>query len=78
MYCLASIQFSATTNVFLQPEAVPPISELGPDALLEPLQIDELVDALSKKNTAIKALLLDQVDFCLPFFFLNLGLLPAC
>ncbi|KAF5466792.1 hypothetical protein F2P56_016688 [Juglans regia] len=42
------------------PAAVPPISELGPDALLEPMTIDEFIDSLSKKKTAIKALLLDQ------------------
>lgn len=44
-----------------QPAAVPPISELGPDALFEPMEINEFVDALSKKKIAIKALLLDQV-----------------
>ncbi|XP_042951221.1 formamidopyrimidine-DNA glycosylase isoform X2 [Carya illinoinensis] len=42
------------------PAAVPPISELGPDALLEPMTIDEFIDSLSKKKIAIKALLLDQ------------------
>lgn len=45
----------------IQPAAVPPISELGPDALLEPMTIDEFMDSLSKKKIAIKALLLDQV-----------------
>uniref|UniRef100_J3MS08 DNA-(apurinic or apyrimidinic site) lyase n=1 Tax=Oryza brachyantha TaxID=4533 RepID=J3MS08_ORYBR len=42
------------------PEAVPPISELGPDALFEPLQLNDYVQSLSRKNTPIKALLLDQ------------------
>nr|XP_019708128.1 formamidopyrimidine-DNA glycosylase isoform X3 [Elaeis guineensis] len=42
------------------PESVPPISELGPDALNEPMQINEFMDSLSKKKIAIKALLLDQ------------------
>ncbi|XP_020086796.1 formamidopyrimidine-DNA glycosylase-like [Ananas comosus] len=42
------------------PESVPPISELGPDALFEPMQVNEFVDSLSKKKIAIKALLLDQ------------------
>ncbi|KAK1272309.1 Formamidopyrimidine-DNA glycosylase [Acorus gramineus] len=43
------------------PVSVPPVSELGPDALLEPMQLDEFVDSLSKKKIAIKSLLLDQV-----------------
>ncbi|KAK8940120.1 Formamidopyrimidine-DNA glycosylase [Platanthera guangdongensis] len=50
----------AKVRLLKDPEAVPPISELGPDALLEPLQIDEFAEALRKKKTAIKALLLDQ------------------
>ncbi|BBG99132.1 MUTM homolog-1 [Prunus dulcis] len=37
-----------------------PISELGPDALLEPMTGDELFESLSKKKIAIKTLLLDQ------------------
>lgn len=45
----------------MQPISAPPISELGPDALFEPMKIDEFVDALRKKKIAIKALLLDQV-----------------
>ncbi|XP_020579416.1 formamidopyrimidine-DNA glycosylase isoform X2 [Phalaenopsis equestris] len=50
----------ARVRLLQDPETVPPISELGPDAMLEPLQIDELVEALSRRKTAIKALLLDQ------------------
>ncbi|KAK8913589.1 Formamidopyrimidine-DNA glycosylase [Platanthera zijinensis] len=50
----------AKVRLLKDPEAVPPISELGPDALLEPLQIDEFAEVLRKKKTAIKALLLDQ------------------
>ncbi|KAK4735732.1 hypothetical protein R3W88_009993 [Solanum pinnatisectum] len=42
------------------PVSVPPISELGPDALLEPMTVDEFYKALSKKKIGIKALLLDQ------------------
>ncbi|MCD9560564.1 Formamidopyrimidine-DNA glycosylase [Datura stramonium] len=42
------------------PVSVPPISELGPDALLEPMTVDEFCKALSKKKIGIKALLLDQ------------------
>lgn len=38
-----------------------PISELGPDALFEPMTIDEFIAALRKKKVGIKALLLDQV-----------------
>ena len=45
----------------MQPTSVPPISELGPDALLEPMKIDEFMNTLRKKNISIKALLLDQV-----------------
>lgn len=41
---------------------MPPISELGPDALLEPMTVDEFTASLSKKKIAIKALLLDQVS----------------
>ncbi|VAH24554.1 unnamed protein product [Triticum turgidum subsp. durum] len=42
------------------PEAVPPISELGPDALCEPMQLDDFVQSFGRKNAPIKALLLDQ------------------
>lgn len=42
------------------PVSVPPISELGPDALWEPMTVDEFYKALSKKKIGIKALLLDQ------------------
>lgn len=45
----------------LQPAVVPPISELGPDALLQPMAVDEFYGKLQKKNIGIKALLLDQV-----------------
>lgn len=45
----------------VQPASVPPISELGPDALLEIKTADEFIESLSKKKTVIKALLLDQV-----------------
>ncbi|KAF2301375.1 hypothetical protein GH714_023383 [Hevea brasiliensis] len=43
-----------------EPTSVPPISELGPDALLEPMKVDEFNESLHKKKIAIKALLLDQ------------------
>ncbi|KAF9587336.1 hypothetical protein IFM89_001326 [Coptis chinensis] len=68
---------SKYSKLFLQPASVPPISELGPDALLEPMTIDVLVQSLSKKKVAIKTLLLDQVvdalhtDSC---FMINLKL----
>ncbi|XP_070053751.1 formamidopyrimidine-DNA glycosylase isoform X3 [Nicotiana tomentosiformis] len=42
------------------PVSVPPISELGPDALLEPMTVDEFYKAFSKKKIGVKALLLDQ------------------
>lgn len=44
---------------------MPPISELGPDALLKPMTVDEFVVSLSKKKIAIKTLLLDQVSIAL-------------
>ncbi|XXG52143.1 hypothetical protein AAC387_Pa03g0530 [Persea americana] len=50
----------AKVRLLDNPELVPPISELGPDALFEPKQEDEFVDSLTKKKIAIKALLLDQ------------------
>ncbi|KAI3763282.1 hypothetical protein L1987_53736 [Smallanthus sonchifolius] len=50
----------AKVRLLKSPATVPPISELGPDALLEPMPEDELFKALSKKKIAIKSLLLDQ------------------
>ncbi|CAL9170249.1 unnamed protein product [Musa hybrid cultivar] len=50
----------ARVRLLEDPESVPPISELGPDALLELMQVGDFVESLSKKKTAIKALLLDQ------------------
>jgi hypothetical protein len=41
---------------------VSPISELGPDALLEPMTVDEFAESLAKKKITIKPLLLDQVQ----------------
>ncbi|THG19656.1 hypothetical protein TEA_024669 [Camellia sinensis var. sinensis] len=58
----------AKVRLLENPASVPPISELGPDALLEPMTIDELINSLSKKKIGIKALLLDQVEAAfLPF-----------
>ncbi|XP_075667062.1 formamidopyrimidine-DNA glycosylase isoform X2 [Castanea sativa] len=50
----------AKVRLLKDPAAVSPISELGPDALLEPMTVDEFTESLSKKKIAIKALLLDQ------------------
>ncbi|KAK8664124.1 hypothetical protein V6N13_083924 [Hibiscus sabdariffa] len=50
----------ARVRLLKDPTAVPPISELGPDALFEPMTVDEFTESLSKKKIAIKALLLDQ------------------
>ncbi|KQK16773.1 formamidopyrimidine-DNA glycosylase [Brachypodium distachyon] len=50
----------ARVRLFDDPETVPPISELGPDALFEPMSVDNFVDSLSRKKIGIKALLLDQ------------------
>ncbi|GAB2269503.1 Formamidopyrimidine-DNA glycosylase [Dionaea muscipula] len=50
----------AKVRLLKDPASVPPISELGSDALLEPMTVDELHNSLSKKKIGIKALLLDQ------------------
>ncbi|XP_073048408.1 formamidopyrimidine-DNA glycosylase isoform X2 [Primulina eburnea] len=50
----------AKVRLLDDPVSVPPISELGPDALLEPMAVDEFCNSLSKKKIGIKALLLDQ------------------
>ncbi|KAJ3693412.1 hypothetical protein LUZ60_008892 [Juncus effusus] len=50
----------AKVRLVQDPESVPPISELGPDALTEPMEVNNFINALSKKKTAIKSLLLDQ------------------
>ncbi|XP_075505169.1 formamidopyrimidine-DNA glycosylase isoform X3 [Primulina tabacum] len=50
----------AKVRLLDDPVSVPPISELGPDALLEPMAVDEFCNLLSKKKIGIKALLLDQ------------------
>ncbi|KAK9281236.1 hypothetical protein L1049_004131 [Liquidambar formosana] len=50
----------AKVRLLKDPALVPPISELGPDALLEPMTVDEFMSSLSKKKIAIKPLLLDQ------------------
>ena len=50
-------------NCCWHPETVPPISELGPDALFEPMSVDNFVDSLTKKKIGIKALLHYQVIF---------------
>ncbi|KAF0904033.1 hypothetical protein E2562_031550 [Oryza meyeriana var. granulata] len=50
----------ARVRLFEDPETVPPISDLGPDALFEPMSVDNFADSLSGKRIGIKALLLDQ------------------
>jgi len=50
----------ARVRLFEDPETVPPISELGPDALFEPMSVDNFLDSLGRKKIGIKALLLDQ------------------
>ncbi|GMI93939.1 MUTM homolog, MUTM homolog-1, FORMAMIDOPYRIMIDINE-DNA GLYCOSYLASE 2 [Hibiscus trionum] len=50
----------ARVRLLKDPTSVPPISELGPDALFEPMTVDEFTESLGKKKIAIKALLLDQ------------------
>lgn len=48
---------------------MPPISELGPDALSEPMTLEEFTESLRKKKTEIKALLLDQVLTAYLYYF---------
>ncbi|XP_042756153.1 formamidopyrimidine-DNA glycosylase isoform X2 [Lactuca sativa] len=50
----------AKVRLLQNPASAPPISELGPDALLEPMTEEELFKSLSKKKIGIKALILDQ------------------
>lgn len=50
----------ARVRLFEDPETLPPISELGPDALFEPMSVDSFLDSLGRKKIGIKALLLDQ------------------
>ncbi|XP_073302775.1 formamidopyrimidine-DNA glycosylase isoform X2 [Primulina huaijiensis] len=50
----------AKVRLLDDPVSVPPISELGPDALVDPMAVDEFCNSLSKKKIGIKALLLDQ------------------
>ncbi|XP_021844387.2 formamidopyrimidine-DNA glycosylase isoform X1 [Spinacia oleracea] len=50
----------ATVRLLDDPASAPPISALGPDALLEPMTEGEFNKSLSKKKIAIKPLLLDQ------------------
>ncbi|XP_057458018.1 formamidopyrimidine-DNA glycosylase isoform X3 [Lotus japonicus] len=50
----------ARVRLLKDPTSVPPISELGPDALFEPMTLEEFSKSLHKKKTEIKALLLDQ------------------
>ncbi|KAM7254040.1 hypothetical protein ACFE04_031722 [Oxalis oulophora] len=50
----------AKVRLLQDPTSVPPISELGPDALFEPMTVDEFTKSLGKKKLSIKTLLLDQ------------------
>ncbi|AES68177.2 putative DNA-formamidopyrimidine glycosylase, DNA-(apurinic or apyrimidinic site) lyase [Medicago truncatula] len=50
----------ARVRLLKDPTSVPPISELGPDALFDFMTLDEFTERLHKKKTEIKALLLDQ------------------
>jgi len=68
----------ARVRLFEDPETVPPISELGPDALFEPMSVDNFLDSLGRKKIGIKALLLDQVISIQPILAcLNKKVLPA-
>ncbi|XP_020868692.1 formamidopyrimidine-DNA glycosylase isoform X3 [Arabidopsis lyrata subsp. lyrata] len=50
----------AKVRLLENPTSVSPISELGPDALLEPMTVEEFAENLAKKKITIKPLLLDQ------------------
>ncbi|KAK7402346.1 hypothetical protein VNO78_14543 [Psophocarpus tetragonolobus] len=50
----------AKVRLLKDPTSVPPISELGPDALSEPMKLEKFTESLHKKKTEIKTLLLDQ------------------
>ncbi|KAK1364020.1 DNA glycosylase/AP lyase [Heracleum sosnowskyi] len=50
----------AKVRLLENPISVLPISDLGPDALFEPMTADDFFKSLSSKKTGIKALLLDQ------------------
>ncbi|KAL1195331.1 Formamidopyrimidine-DNA glycosylase [Cardamine amara subsp. amara] len=50
----------AKVRLLANPASVRPISELGPDALLEPMTVEEFAESLAKKKITIKPLLLDQ------------------
>ncbi|KAL1809731.1 hypothetical protein ACET3Z_026721 [Daucus carota] len=50
----------AKVRLLENPVSVLPISELGPDALFEPMTAEDFFKSLSSKKTGIKALLLDQ------------------
>lgn len=63
------LDFVVGMFVLLQPVSVRPISELGPDALLEPMTVDEFAKSLAKKKITIKPLLLDQVWSLFHFSF---------
>ncbi|KAK8469826.1 hypothetical protein PHAVU_005G179300 [Phaseolus vulgaris] len=60
----------AKVRLLKDPTSVPPISELGPDALFEPMTLEKFTESLHKRKTEIKALLLDQV--------LEIGWLMKC
>ncbi|XP_019091913.1 PREDICTED: formamidopyrimidine-DNA glycosylase-like isoform X2 [Camelina sativa] len=50
----------AKVRLLANPTSVRPISELGPDALLEPMTVEEFAESFAKKKITIKPLLLDQ------------------
>ncbi|XP_027926114.1 formamidopyrimidine-DNA glycosylase isoform X4 [Vigna unguiculata] len=50
----------AKVRLLEDPTSVPPISELGPDALFEQMTLEKFTESLHKRKTEIKALLLDQ------------------
>ncbi|XP_047337977.1 formamidopyrimidine-DNA glycosylase isoform X3 [Impatiens glandulifera] len=50
----------ARVRLLKNPAIVAPISELGPDALMDPMTVDDFIHSLSKFKKDIKTVILDQ------------------
>ncbi|KAK9109922.1 hypothetical protein Sjap_017982 [Stephania japonica] len=61
VFCVAGLNLEC--HGLSLPAVVPPISELGPDALTEPMTLNVFVESLSKKKIAIKALHCKKIEF---------------
>ncbi|XP_038877195.1 formamidopyrimidine-DNA glycosylase isoform X2 [Benincasa hispida] len=65
----------AKVSLLKDPASVPPISKLGPDALLEPMALDDFIESMGKKKLAIKTLLLDQMKCYIKQEFIRIKVL---